>query len=536
MGRVYKPTYTVKGPNGERITKTSEHYHIEFTDAGGRTVHRKAGKFAAAKDALTKAEAEVLAEKNGLPTRSAKNITMKELCTNYLSSLKSRVSVSHYTKTERYLKEVRTQCRFFAVKDIRPEAVERYLDQLAEERDLGSVALNTRLDSINALLNWAVHTRLLPYNPLDCIKKREKVRRWVRRAMSEGEISKLLAAALDGPHRRFMRIYQNRPRKDGSFKPITLELPVQAELAKEGRNNALVFRLMLETGLRRGEAKAVTWADIDLDAGTLTTRPEWIGNKNGKKETIPLTPGLRDAMMRRKKELAAAPNDRVVKMTDRTLDHLNDDLVAAGMARRVPIDKEGHPIEIGADGKPIQKPKRWIVDNRDASGRKLDLHALRHTFGTRLGAMPGIDPKTVQTLMRHSDPRLTFGVYVHSDKGRLRNAVDSLPELAAAVSAAPDVSIKTGTDDIPVSNVTPIEAKTDAANKASTRALDGHSNTFRVSKLSHAVRANHTHEVGGSSPSVPIVISPAEYASCVYLPHGSAAATQGRKRIVLYVS
>lgn len=67
MGRVYKPTYTVKGSNGERITKTSEHYHIEFTDASGRTVHRKGGAYTAAKDALKKAEAEVLAEKMAYP-------------------------------------------------------------------------------------------------------------------------------------------------------------------------------------------------------------------------------------------------------------------------------------------------------------------------------------------------------------------------------------------------------------------------------------------------------------------------------------
>ena len=31
--------------------------------------------------------------------------------------------------------------------------------------------------------------------------------------------------------------------------------------------------------------------------------------------------------------------------------------------------------------------------------------------------------------MRHSDPRLTFGVYVHSDKARLKAAVEALPGL-----------------------------------------------------------------------------------------------------------
>jgi site-specific recombinase XerD len=69
------------------------------------------------------------------------------------------------------------------------------------------------------------------------------------------------------------------------------------------------------------------------------------------------------------------------------------------------------------------------IPRKDAAGRVLDLHALRHTFGTRLIAA-GVDIKTVQALMRHSTPVLTLGIYVHSDRARLRQAVEQLPELA----------------------------------------------------------------------------------------------------------
>jgi integrase len=79
----------------------------------------------------------------------------------------------------------------------------------------------------------------------------------------------------------------------------------------------------------------------------------------------------------------------------------------------------------------VTKPVRWTYDKRDAVGRVIDLHALRHTFGTRLGMNPAIDPKSIQTLMRHSTPTLTFKLYVHPNKERLRNAVASLPEIKA---------------------------------------------------------------------------------------------------------
>ena len=95
------------------------------------------------------------------------------------------------------------------------------------------------------------------------------------------------------------------------------------------------------------------------------------------------------------------------------------------------------------------KPKRWVINKRDASGRNLDLHALRHTHGTRLVAS-GADIKTVQALMRHSTPGMTLGIYVHKDWGRMADAVAGLPEINPAKHelAQPAESVaRTGTDD-----------------------------------------------------------------------------------------
>jgi len=80
----------------------------------------------------------------------------------------------------------------------------------------------------------------------------------------------------------------------------------------------------------------------------------------------------------------------VVKISDRLLRCFDDDLVAAGMAKRVPVDANGDAIPLDANGQPRQEPVKWRIEKHDAAGRVLDLHALRHTFGTRLGRMPGI--------------------------------------------------------------------------------------------------------------------------------------------------
>lgn len=46
----------------------------------------------------------------------------------------------------------------------------------------------------------------------------------------------------------------------------------------------------------------------------------------------------------------------------------------------------------------------------DERGRRLDVRALRHTFGTLL-SKGGVAPRTAQAAMRHADIGLTMGVY-----------------------------------------------------------------------------------------------------------------------------
>ncbi|MBL8764050.1 MAG: tyrosine-type recombinase/integrase [Phycisphaerae bacterium] len=51
-----------------------------------------------------------------------------------------------------------------------------------------------------------------------------------------------------------------------------------------------------------------------------------------------------------------------------------------------------------------------VVINADDRGRTIDVHALRHTFGTHLSKACA-PLRTAQAAMRHSDPSLTANVY-----------------------------------------------------------------------------------------------------------------------------
>ena len=79
-----------------------------------------------------------------------------------------------------------------------------------------------------------------------------------------------------------------------------------------------------------------------------------------------------------------------------------------------------------------------VSPGRMRRAASVDLHALRHTFGTLL-ARSGVAPRTAMDLMRHADIRLTTAIYQHLDLVDTAGAVNMLPVVGA------ETARKTGT-------------------------------------------------------------------------------------------
>jgi hypothetical protein len=69
------------------------------------------------------------------------------------------------------------------------------------------------------------------------------------------------------------------------------------------------------------------------------------------------------------------------------------------------------------------------IDKEDELARTVDLHALRHTFGTHL-SKNGVAPRTAQAAMRHSSPNLTMNAYTDPSLLDVAGALEALPELS----------------------------------------------------------------------------------------------------------
>lgn len=89
------------------------------------------------------------------------------------------------------------------------------------------------------------------------------------------------------------------------------------------------------------------------------------------------------------------------------------------------------------------------IPKRDDQGRTVDVHALRHTFGTML-AKAGVPPQVAQRAMRHSDPKLAANVYTHLGLLDVAGAVAALPMFSDQKKVElPTAAEQTGRDSFP---------------------------------------------------------------------------------------
>ncbi|MCC6798183.1 MAG: tyrosine-type recombinase/integrase [Candidatus Hydrogenedentes bacterium] len=82
------------------------------------------------------------------------------------------------------------------------------------------------------------------------------------------------------------------------------------------------------------------------------------------------------------------------------------------------------------------------IAKRDERWRTVDVHVLRHSFGTHL-SKGGVTLRTAQAAMRHSTPTLTANIYTDPKLLDVAGALDALPDLPldGASLVAPNVAL-----------------------------------------------------------------------------------------------
>ena len=418
--------------DGKRVVLDYENWFIRYRDADGvmRRVSTGCRDEKAAKQILANVTAEVEKIKAGIIRRDeahacvhAETPLVKHLA-DYLTHMRAcERNADHIENTRRAVLRVAGDCGFQRLRDLQRIKAERWLLKQAE-LGMSARTRNTYRIALVAFCNWCVRESRLLANPFAALPRANEAvdRRRTRRALTLEEIGRLLKTAEERPlhEQMLIRRGKNRGKLLGKVRERTKRAMLQL-----GRDRAMFYRIAIFTGLRVGEIASLTLADVCLDAVPPHIKLQARHDKARRGARQPLPDDLARAIRR----------NLGLRLKDAQEDALQRGTPAPAVleygSRLIPEIPLVRTFYRDLDSAGIPR--------KDESGRSVDLHALRHTFGTLL-ARSGVAPRTAMDLMRHADIRLTTAIYQHLDLVDTAGAVNMLPVVGAETAAC-----KTGT-------------------------------------------------------------------------------------------
>lgn len=266
-------------------------------------------------------------------------------------------------------------CDFTFWRDLSASQVENYVSNLKLSRR----TKNFYLKSAKQFGTWMVRDRRASDNPLkylQAVQVLDSDLEHPRRAITMAELNRLLEITKAGPELYGM----------------------------SGFERWLLYRLAVETGLRRNELRSLTKSSFDFKNNTVGVIDGYSKNRRKSEQSITKELSL-DFEHYLTNKLPAAPvfpgtYNKHTQLTNHTSIMLKADLGVAG------------------------------IPYQDEAGLYFDFHALRHQTGSLLAA-GGVHPKVAQDVMRHSDINLTMSLYTHTLTGQKQKAItDAFKDLA----------------------------------------------------------------------------------------------------------
>jgi integrase len=266
---------------------------------------------------------------------------------------------------------------------LRPDQVQRCYSGMASS-GLQAASVHKAHVVLHSALRSAVRLRLIARNPSDDLVL-PKVRRPEIKSLTDKEIGAMLTAA-------------------------------------EGSRVAVPLLVLVSLGVRRGELLALQWADVDLEASTVSVRRTLEESSAGVHLKQPKTV--------RSSRTIALPASTVAALRAHH---------AAQQRARLAGDKESNKLGLvfpGLDGEPW-KPSAFASNCRvvfKKAGLTCRLHDLRHTQATML-LRQGVHPKVVQERLGHANVSITLDIYSHCTPNMQQEAAAKVDEALAAVLA-----------------------------------------------------------------------------------------------------
>jgi len=384
-----KPAWTTDRKTGQKVRGRSKKWWGKYRDASGmiRRAPLAVDKGVAQmmlNDLVRKAERE----KAGLvdPTEEQRKRPLAQHVAEFREYLKNKgVTPKQVKESTTQIQKIIDDRKWKLIGDISASSALEFLGRLRRD-GLSAQTYNHYLKSVKQFTRWLVRDHRTATDALVHLSKLNVStdRRHDRRALTIEEFGRLVAAARGGP----------------SIEAIS------------GPDRAMMYVLAAWTGFRKGEIGSLTLRSFQFDDDPPMATVAACYSKRRRQDTQVLHPEvvrLLKAWLATKPALA--PDDVLFPVSGRvpggkerkTHRMMQLDLKAA---RKAWLEEAETPEDREA------RERSDFLAYQDGDGRFADFHSNRHLFITSL-ERARLSPKMAQTLARHSDIRLTLGVYTH---------------------------------------------------------------------------------------------------------------------------
>lgn len=322
------------------------------------------------------------------------------LNTHKRKSIKESTQVRYDDFYRRYMEK---QIGRYRVADFNPMILERLLQDMAD-KDYSTKTIRDVYNILNAMFKYAVHNRLITFNP---------------------------CAGVDIPK-----------TKTKPIRVLTVEEQREVLEQAKGRLHEHLIVTALGTGMRGGELLGLTWDDVDFQKREIHVNKTLVYIKDLEtkkyvfKYQTPKTKNSIRIIPMQESVYKALKRQRIQKKEMQMLSDKWEPL--SGFENLVFVGKNGKPImehsfQVTLDGieKAINKERRKRVEKEKTEFIPIQHfypHALRHTFATRCFEA-GIEAKVVQGFLGHYSIAITLDLYTHVTNDKAKTEMDKLQNL-----------------------------------------------------------------------------------------------------------
>ena len=314
-------------------------------------------------------------------------------------------------------RQLDAQVPMVEAKDTVTAAVAAYLDMHKDGPKSPTTIRDNRYLTARRITPYIGHVRL---DELD----EAVVRDWQRRLLDDGlspayvqkarqVLAQVIDVAIDAGHLRRNAVRATPPPRNPPKEAASWTSDQVARLlaaAKDTRSEAL-FRFIAYTGVRKGEALALRWCDIDLDAGRAHITGTLVRVDGRLRRNPPKTKASRATIDLHPLAVDALHAAREQQDTDR-----------AGSKHWT--NPTGY-VFTTASGEPVDPDNagRAMRTIRDKAGLEAGaVHTLRHSFAAH-ALEAGANIQAISRHLRHSRVSITLDVYGHFTETGVRDQV-----------------------------------------------------------------------------------------------------------------